>query len=55
MFLTRITLRECLLPFKANEVVIITAPNAPSPKLLTSPVSGRVDLFACLLCELLDD
>lgn len=48
-------LRECFLPLRANDVAISTAPNAPSPKLLTSPVSGKVDLFAWLLCELLED
>ena len=48
-------LRERLLPLSANDVVISTAPNAPNPKLLTSPVSGNVDWFAWLLCELLAD
>ena len=38
----------------ARELLFI-APNAPNPKLLTSPVSGKVDLFTWLLCELLAD
>ena len=46
-------LRERLLPLSANDVVISTAPNASNPKLLTSPVSGKVDLFTWLLCEFL--
>ena len=44
-----------MLPLSANDAVISTAPNAPNPKLLTSPVSGNVDWFAWLLCELLAD
>ena len=49
-------LRECLLPLSANDVVMSTAPNAPKPKLLTSPVFGRLDLLVVwLLCELLSD
>lgn len=48
-------LRECLLPLRANDVVISSAPNAPNPKLITSSVSGKVDLFTWLLCELLAD
>ena len=48
-------LRESLLPLRANDVVISSAPNAPNPKPLTSSVSGKVDLFTWLLCELLVD
>lgn len=32
-----------------------TAPNAPSPKLLTSPILGRLDLLVWFVCELLSD
>ena len=48
-------LRECLLPLSANDVVMSTAPNAPKPKLLTSPVFGRLDLLVWFVCELLSD
>ena len=48
-------LTRTLASFKCKWCFISTAPNAPNPKLLTSPVSGKVDLFTWLLCELLAD
>ena len=48
-------LTRTLASFKCKWCFISTAPNAPNPKLLTSPVSGKVELFTWLLCELLAD